>query len=480
MRKYASWPIALLAVLILMLPAIAAPVFSPIVKTFVAIDDDNVSIDNVRVIDGTGAAAREAQTVVFSNGKIVAIGATGSVTVPAGAKHVDGSGMTLMPGYVGTHNHLYYVSGRSPDGFFIAREMPTSFPRMYLAAGVTTMRTTGSQEPFTDLNLRAEIDAGKAVGPNIDVTAPYITGPTDVFVQMDILKDAADARRTVDFWADHGATSIKAYTDITHAELAAAIDEAHKRGLKVAGHLCSIGFREAAELGIDSLEHGLFVDTEIDPEKQADHCPSTASSRAAMQSASVDGPELRQTIAALVAHHVAISSTLPIFESFGQRPLSQRSLAMLDSESLVDVTASHARVMAAPRDTYEPLLKKEMAFERAFVKAGGLLTTGPDPTGSGGVIAGFGDQRGLELLVEAGFTPLEAITIATRNGAQLLGRLKAVGTLEVGKNADAILIKGNPAANINDIENVLYTFKNGVAFDSAKLIESVRGIVGRR
>jgi imidazolonepropionase-like amidohydrolase len=463
------------------LGAAAAPTFGPAVTPFVAVGDAVVAITNVRVIDGTGAAPREHQDVVFSNGIITAIGPDGGTTIPASARRVDGAGMSLLPGYVGTHNHLYYVSGVAPDGFFIAREQPTSFPRMYLAAGVTTMRTTGSNEPFTDINLKKQIDAGHAVGPEIDVTAPYLTGPGNVFAQMQVLKDAKDARETVDYWADRGFTSFKAYTDISHDELAAVVDEAHKRGLKVAGHLCSIGFQEAAKLGIDSLEHGLFVDTEFDSEKEPDHCPSTASSRKAMLATSIDSPAMHETIAALVRNHVAVSSTLAIFESFGKRPLSNRSLAMLDVESLADVTASHARAAASPNaDDLEVLLKKEMAFERAFVHAGGLLTTGPDPTGFGGVIAGFGDQRGIELLVEAGFTPVEAIRIATRNGAQLLGRLATVGTLEVGKHADAVLVRGNPAEAIGNIENVVYTFKDGVGYDSAKLIESVRGMVGRR
>jgi imidazolonepropionase-like amidohydrolase len=467
------------ALLGLCAPALAAPVLGPLVKPFVAFDDPVIAIAHVRVIDGTGAAPRENQTVVFADGKITAIGA--DAAVPVGARTIDGTGKTLMPGYVGTHNHLYYVSGKMPDGFFIAREMVTSFPRLYLAAGVTTMRTTGSNEPFTDINLKHEIDAGKAIGPEIDATAPYVTGPGDVFLQMDVLKDAADARKTVDFWADHGFTSMKAYVDISHAELAATIDEAHKRGMKVAGHLCSIGFREAAALGIDSLEHGLFVDTEFDPQKQSDECPTTSAARTALGAQDVNGPEIQATIAALVKHHVAISSTLPIFESFGHRPLSARTLAMMDPETLAEVTASHAAVLARSKtDPYEPLLKKEMAFEHAFVKAGGLLTTGPDPTGFGGVIAGFGDQRGVELMVEAGFTPVEAIQIATHNGAELLGKLSTVGTLEVGKHADAILVDGNPAANIDDVENVIYTFKDGVAWDSKKLIESVRGMVGRR
>ncbi len=452
--------------------------FAPLVRPFVAIETPVTAITNVSVIDGTGKPALARRTVIFRDGLIAAIGDE-RTPIPADAKRVDGSGATLLPGYVGTHNHLYYVSGAMPDGFFIAREMPTSFPRLYLAAGVTTMRTTGSNEPFTDLNLKREIAAGKAIGPDIDVTAPYLTGPGDTFLQMDVLRDADDARKTVDFWADRGMTSIKAYTDITHDELAAAIDEAHKRGIKITGHLCSVGFKEAAELGIDSLEHGLFVDTELSPDKMPDTCPPAKTARATLSEHDVNDPEIRATIAALVAHHVGISSTLAIFESFTHRPLIARNIAMMDAQTRAEVQASHEASMARP-DTNEGLLKKEMAFERAFVKAGGLLTTGPDPTGYGGVIAGFGDQRGIELLVEAGFTPVEAIRIATRNGAELLGRTATVGTLEIGKHADAVLVEGDVARDITATEHPRYTFKNGVAFDSAKLIESVRGMVGRR
>jgi imidazolonepropionase-like amidohydrolase len=452
--------------------------FAPAVRPFVAFDMPVVAITDVEVIDGTGAAPRLHRTVVFRDGTIAAIG-DARTAIPDGAQRVDGRGMTLLPGFVGTHNHLYYVSGAMPDGFFIAREMPTSFPRLYLAAGVTTMRTTGSNEPYTDLNLKHEITSLKAVGPDIDVTAPYITGPGDTFLQMDVLRDAEDARKTVDFWADHGATSIKAYTDITHDELAAAIDEAHKRGIKITGHLCSVGFQEAAELGIDSLEHGLFVDTEFAPGKIADTCPAPEPGRIALQNHDVNDAEIRATIAALVAHHVGVSSTLAIFESFTHRPLIARNLAMMDPETRAEVQASHDASLTRP-DANEGLLKKEMAFEMAFVRAGGLLTTGPDPTGYGGVIAGFGDQRGIELLVEAGFTPIEAIRIATRNGAELLGRSATVGTLAVGKHADAVLVAGDPAHDITAVEHVRYVFKGGVAFDSAKLIESVRGMVGRR
>jgi hypothetical protein len=124
------------------------------------------------------------------------------------------------------------------------------------------------------------------------------------------------------------------------------------------------------------------------------------------------------------------------------------------------------------------MFEKEMQFERAFVKAGGLLLAGEDPTGNGGSLPGFGDQRELELLVEAGFTPVEAIHIYSANGASWLGESDRIGTLAPGKQADLVVIRGDPAARISDIEKVTTVFKAGIGYDSAKVIESVRGTVG--
>jgi hypothetical protein len=139
-----------------------------------------------------------------------------------------------------------------------------------------------------------------------------------------------------------------------------------------------------------------------------------------------------------------------------------------------------ARARVSPEANYVALLRKAMDFERAFVAAGGLLITGLDPTGNGGIVAGFGDLRGVELLVEAGFTPLEAIKIATLNGAQFLGEAARIGSVAAGKQADLMVVRGNPAANINDIEQVEIVFKDGVGYDSEKLIQSVQGLVGIR
>jgi hypothetical protein len=125
------------------------------------------------------------------------------------------------------------------------------------------------------------------------------------------------------------------------------------------------------------------------------------------------------------------------------------------------------------------LFKRDMELERAFAAAGGLLLGGPDPTGNGGVVPGFGDQREIELLVEAGFSPVEAIKVATLNGATYLERQDQIGTIAAGKNADLLVIKGDPASHISDIEHVEIIFKDGVGYDSQKLIDSVKGRYGQ-
>jgi len=476
----------LLAAVVLLLSTFVVAQISPEVKAFVTVDASTVALTHVKVIDGTGAAARDDQTIVIANGRIQSVGDAAKAAVAGDAKVLDLRGYTVIPGLVGMHDHLVYPAGA---GFYA--EMGYSFPRLYLASGVTTIRTTGALEPYTDIEIKKQIDTGKAPGPKIGITGPYLEGEGSFAVQMHALAGPEDARKTVAFWAEQGATSYKAYMFITRAELGAAIDEAHRRGIKVTGHLCSVSFREAAALGIDDLEHGLLVDTDFVPDKKPDACPPTGP--ALMQLAQIDikGPEVQQTIRELVAHHVAVTSTLPVFEMFvPDRPsLQQRMLDALSPDARAAFLANKVRVgdSAFLRQRYgtetspwPALLKREMQFERAFVEAGGLLLAGEDPTGIGGVIAGYGDQREVELLVEAGFTPVEAIRIASFNGAQFMGEADRIGSIAAGKQADLVVIHGDPSANIADIEKVETVFKDGIGYDSAKLINSVRGLVGLR
>ncbi|HKV95010.1 MAG TPA: amidohydrolase family protein [Candidatus Angelobacter sp.] len=447
-------------------------------KDFIRVQSPVIALEHVRVIDGTGAPAQADQTIVISGGKITAIGKAGAVPVPADANRMDFTGYSALPGLVGMHDHLFY-----PAGGGLYHDMPFSFPRLYLALGVTTIRTTGSIEPYTDLEIKRAIDEGKIPGPKMNATGPYLEGEGIPLLQLHQLTGPDDAVRTVEYWIAEGARSFKAYNFITRAELKAAIDTAHKHGIKVTGHLCSIGFREAAELGIDDLEHGLTVDTEFFPGKKPDVCPNPNQAAAAAAKLEISSEPIQTTIKTLVDKHVALTSTLPVFEQFvTSRPdVPQKVLDLLSDDARKAYLAARKRIAESKQPSPWPtMFQKEMEFERAFAKTGGTLLAGLDPTGIGGIIAGFGDLREVELLVEAGFTPLEALKIATMNGAQFLGEADHIGSLTPGKQADIMLVKGDPSTKISDIENVELVFKDGVGWDSQKLIDSVKGQVGIR
>ena len=455
-------------------------------QQFIRVEAPVIALTHIRVIDGTGAAARDDQTVVISDGKIQSIGPSASASVPANAQVLDLNGYTVLPGLVGMHNHMFFPMGGNPPMY---SNMGSSFPRLYLALGVTTIRTTGSVVPYTDLEIKKLIDAGRMIGPKMHITAPYLEGRGAFTPVMHQLTGPDDARRMVNFWADSGATSFKVYMNISRAELRAVVEEAHKRGLKVTGHLCSVGYREAAEIGIDNLEHGLMADSEFVPNKQPDQCP--AGVPASLRQLDLNGPAAQELIRTLIAKNVAITSTLPVFEA-GSAPLTQsgvgaasalmnpRVFAVMSTDARVRYLTNRARVSSSSGADFLTLFRKAMDFERAYVKAGGLLIAGLDPTGNGGIVAGFGDQREVELLVEAGFTPVEAIKIATFNGAKFLGEDARIGSIAPGKQADLMVVKGNPAATIADIEKVEIVFKDGVGYDSEKLIQSVQGLVGVR
>lgn len=389
---------------------------------------------------------------------------------------MDMAGRTVMPGFVMLHEHMFYPSG----GGGVYNEQGFSFPRLYLAGGVTTMRTAGNMSGYADLNIRKAIDEGTMLGPAVDVTAPYLEGPGLPIPQVKALRDAADSRRMVNYWADEGATSFKAYMHITRAELGAAAQEAHKRGLKITGHLCSVTFREAAALGIDDLEHGFVVASDFVPDKKPDECPAGNAVQRSIASLDVNGAGARDLIAELVRRRVAITSTLTIFETFAasQPSAPAKALDALLPEARRQYEQRRAAIAQSPDTTWNVLVRKEMQLEKMFADAGGLLVVGTDPTGFGGVVAGYSNQRALELLVQAGFSPLEAIKVATLNGARYLGRDATIGSLAAGKQADLIVVRGDPSSRIEDVENVEIVFKRGVGYDSAKIFASVKGRVG--
>src|SRR5262249_51279421 len=278
------------------------------VRKYISLDTTVVALSHATLLDGTGGAARPDQTILIRDGRIAEVGATGAVKIPDGVKTMDLTGSTVIPGLVGMHDHLFYTAAGGR-----AVQMSYAGPRLYLASGVTTIRTTGSRSPYAEINLKDNIDHGKTPGPRIHLTAPYITG-AEGGGSMAVVTTPEQARRFVAYWAAEGMTWIKAYTDIHKAELAAAIKEAHKRGIKVTAHLCSVSFREAVALGIDNLEHRLLTASDFDPAKQPDVCPVTLFDENGK--VDVHGATADSVIRAMIKAHVPMTSTLAVIEPF--------------------------------------------------------------------------------------------------------------------------------------------------------------------
>ncbi|MBE40099.1 MAG: amidohydrolase [Acidobacteria bacterium] len=450
---------------------------SDLTREFVSVDAPVIALTNVIVIDGSGGEPRSGQTVVITDDRITAVGPSSEVEVPNGAEVLELSGHTVVPGLVGMHNHSYYTAAGGR-----AAQLDFSGPRIYLASGLTTIRTTGSRSTYAELNLKQAIESGQMPGPTLIVTGPYLTGGSGPST-MARPQDPEAARRVVRYWAEEGVTWFKAYTQIGRAELGAAIDEAHKHGVKVTAHLCSVTYREAVALGIDNLEHGLFANTDYVPNKEPDRCPPGF--RRDYYDLDIEGPEVQATFREMIDNNVPMSSTLAVYEMSvpGRPPIDQRALDVLAPEVAEDVLAENQRYTERDPDDYgtsPAVFKKAMEYELAFFRAGGILGAGVDPTGYGAALPGFGDQRNYELLIEAGFTPGEAIQVMSANGAKILEMEDSIGSIEVGKIADLAVIEADLAADPANIKKVVTVFKNGVGFDSAKLIASITGYVGVR
>lgn len=441
-------------------------------QRYVSIDTAVIAITGVTVIDGRGGPASRGQTLVIRDGKIADLGA--GRAAPAGAYLIDGSGLTLIPGMVGMHDHMFYTAA---GGF--ANQMSFTAPKLYLASGVTTVRTTGSRSPYADINLKRVIDQGNAAGPRIHVTTPYLTGGEGGGA-MFATDDPEAARRFVAYWGSEGVTWVKFYTDISRAAMKAAIEEAHRHGMKATGHLCSVTFGEAIDLGLDDFAHGVLTSTDAVTGKAPDKCP-TNNLKLADSLASVDSPTSTALIAKMVRRGVSMTTTMPVYEAlYPRRPVTdERSLelmtpavrsAYLANRQFIDSASTWILTSGG--------FARALAFDKAFYAAGGVLGNGVDPTGNGGALPGFGDQRGYELLREAGLTAEQAVQVVTLNGARILGVSKTLGSVEKGKTADLVLLKGDLTTDPSVIRNVVTVFKDGVGYDPTRLIDAVRGRVG--
>ena len=467
------WSALFFILLVQASPAMAQ--FSESVKKFIIIQSDTLALTHAKIIDGAGGPSKSDQTLVIMKGIIVSMGNSANTKVPVHAKIIDCTGKTIIPGMIMMHEHLFYAE--SAGDYYIGQEMPISFPQLYFAGGVTTMRTAGSLEPQTDLNLKQWIKRGEMVGPDMDVTGPYIEREGFPVPEMLHIRNPEEAAGIVNYWAGFGCTSFKVYMNITRADLAAAVQAAHQRGLKVTGHLCSVTYKEAAEAGIDNLEHGFMESSDFDTTKKKDICSENLFN--SLKALDVNSKAMEALMRFLIDKKVVLTSTLNVFEPNTGR----EAIPGGGGDALLPQVKEMVEKGYRDGVNHDPgkssLFKKEMAWEKKFVALGGTLMAGTDPTDDGRVVPGYADRHALELLTEAGFSFPEAVKICSLNAAVYLGISKESGTVAIGKKADLVLIGGDPETHISDVRNTEIVFKNGVGFDSRKLFESLKGTVGR-
>jgi imidazolonepropionase-like amidohydrolase len=452
-----------------------AQTFSDNSKRFVSFQQESFAITNVILIDGKGTAPQNSMTVLVKSGKIIDVGPTGKISVPAGTTLIDGKGKTLLPGFVMLHEHIFYT--KLFENEFNVVNMTNTFPRMYLAGGVTTMRTAGSVSPHTDLNIDRLIKEGKMVGPKMDVTGPFIERAGVSIPQLPILPADQQAGPTVDYWTNLGATSFKVYMHISKNDLKQVVDRAHAKSFKVTGHLCSVTYSEASEIGIDNLEHGFMASSDFVADKQSDLCDAFKQ-RASLLSLDKDDVRMTNLMKTLIQRGTTITTTPAVFApSTNYEMVLGGGEQALHPDILKDLKMRYDRNIGKDSSAVK-LFQKELYWIKKFYDMGGKLVVGTDPTGAGRTIAGHSNLWSLEILVKAGFTLPQAVMLCTLKGAEYLKRDQDVGSIEKGKAADFILVDGDLTNDVTNIRKIQWTFKDGIGYDSKTIFESVKGKVG--
>lgn len=430
---------------------------------YVKYDSDIIALTNATVFDGKGNPAIKNQTLIIKNGHFQLIGKNSEINIPKKAIIINLKGKTIIPGIIGVHNHLHIP--RFPFTGEIAS-------KLYLASGVTTIQTCGSAWPQQEIELSKRIEKGQFIGPDIVTSGPYFTGEGGN-PNMIIPRNEKHIRDTIQFWTKKGVSWFKVYRNTHPNDLKIIIDEAHKQNAKVTGHLCSITFEQATNLGIDGIEHGLNSTSDFRKNKTFGICDG---SREYIDKININSKKVKRLHKLMIDKDVFLTSTLAIYEaSIPERAyIDERSLNAMSPFLISQYSERRKRYdsLKSNNNLREKRLKRIMEFEYQFYKMGGTLTAGVDAGRH--VLPGFGDQRNFELLKEAGFTTEEALKIMTSNGAKILSNPE-IGTVEKGKKANFIVIEGNIEKNIRNVEIV---FKDGYGYDPKLILEDLNGKFG--
>jgi imidazolonepropionase-like amidohydrolase len=399
------------------------------------------AIVGARLIDGTGSPALENSTVVVHDGRIAAVGPAASVKLPAGTRIIHAEGKSLLPGLWEMHTHYSGVE----------------FGPALLAAGVTTARDCGGEFEFLT-TVRKMIDQDHALGPHLLLAGLIDSGGPLAFGNIDV-ENPTEAASVVDFYADAKFEQIKVYTQIQPDILKAIAAEAHKRGMTVTGHVpAAMNAFEGIEDGMDQINHLQFVIRAMNPD-------------GGVGPVDLDSEQSKKLIALLKERQIIVDPT----NGWGEMAGHPKDIDPATFEPGINAApftlASKFRAMGVdPSESakYRERMETNRKVVHALSEAGVPIIPGSD-TG----LIGYGLDRELELYVQAGMTPMQAIQSATIVSARAMKLDQDSGTIEVGKRADLVLIKGNPDKNISDIRQVVSVVTNGRMYDSRKLAASV-------
>jgi len=413
---------------------------------------DSIALVGGTLIDGTGSSPVPDSVVVIEKGRITAVGPRGKVKIPHDATKVDARGKTVLPGLWDMHAHFEQVE----------------WGPIYLAAGATTVRDCGNEFEFITA-VRDAIQNGKGLGPRL-LLAGVVDGSSSFTIGVERVDTPEQAKMWVDRYHDAGFQQMKIYSSVKIEELKAVAAEAHRLGMSVTGHVPEgITTFEAVEAGQDQINHIQYIVTMMVPpplegSKRADRLKSIAD-------LDLDSPPAQKALAFLVEHGTVVDPTLAIFEFETASTAKPPASFEPGVDKIAPELAPIFKDVGPPSplaDVQEKMFAKLVAVTGALHKAGVPVVAGTDQ-----MIPGHSLHREMELYVQAGFTPMEAIQAATIVPARVMGLDKEVGTVEPGKRADIILVDGNPLESIRNIRNVKYVIAGGKMYDCAELWRSV-------
>jgi imidazolonepropionase-like amidohydrolase len=410
-----------------------------------------VAYVGARLIDGTGRAPVDKATIVVRDGKLVSVGA--GIAVPSGARTVDLAGKTILPGLWDMHAHIEQVE----------------WGPLYLAAGVTTVRDCGNELDFIRA-VRDSIDAGNGVGPRI-LLACIVDGDGEAVVGNERLRTTDEIPALIKRFADAGCAQVKIYSSMPPALVAPLAQAAHKAGMTVTGHVPhGMGAVRAVQAGFDQINHVDYVARALAPKR---YDPNAFLERPmyfrSIMEADVDSPAAKDTLAFFAKHGTVVDPTMAAGELFSSTPAEESS----HEPGLAKVAPPLRQALAGGSPASElgdarAFFAKLLSVLRALHRAGVPIVAGTDQG-----VPGHSLHRELELYVDAGFTPMEAIQAATLVPARVMGKAGELGTVEAGKRADFIVIDGDPLADIRAVRKISLVVAGGKAFDPAALWRSV-------